>query len=405
MSLFLPKSHRGRIMLALAALFVAAIGFRIAQRADAPDEAKRRRADVVTVALAIVAKGDIDIVRPALGTVTPLADVTVRTQISGQLLEVAFHEGQMVNKGDFLAQVDPRPYEAALEQAKGQLQKDMALLKDAQVNLARFQKLAQQNSISKQQLDTQASLVQQYEGNVAVDKGQIDAANLNLAYCHITSPLSGRAGLRQVDPGNYVQTSDANGIVTITQLDPISVLFVLPEDQLPAVMKRLREGAELQVTAFDRAGEAKLATGKLTAVDNAIDTSTGTIKLRAQFDNADHALFPNQFVNIQIKVDTLQAAVLAPQSALLRGSVGAFVYLAKEDGTVAMRPVKTGIAQSDKIEIIEGLNEGDKVVTEGTDKLRDGAKYKVPGPAPEQSPPQQSEQGSVTVKPSAAKEQ
>jgi len=401
MSRFLP-SRRRRIFLALAALLIVAVGFRITQRAGAPDEAKRGRDEIVTVSLATISRGDIDIVRPALGTVTPLADVTVRTQISGQLLEVAFHEGQMVGKGDFLAQVDPRPYEAALEQAKGQLQKDLALLKDAQVNLARYEKLAKQNSISKQQLDTQASLVQQHEGNVAVDKGQIDAANLNIAYCHITSPISGRVGLRQVDPGNYVQTSDANGIVTVTQLDPISVLFVLPEDQLPAVMKRLREGAELLVTAFDRAGETRLATGKLTAVDNAIDTATGTVRLRAQFENADHALFPNQFVNIQIKVDTLRDVILAPQSALLRGSAGAFVYLALPDGTVAMRPVKTGVAQGDKIAIAEGLSEGDKVVTEGTDKLRDGAKYKVPGTSEPTTRP--SEQGSVTVKPSAAKE-
>ncbi len=385
MSRFIPKSRRGRISLAVVVLLVVAVGFRIAQKSQGPESGKRARDEVVTVSVAPIMKGDIDILRPALGTVTPLADVTVRTQISGQLQDVAFREGQLVNKGDFLAQIDPRPYEAALEQAKGALQKDMALLKNAQINLARYQKLAQQNSIAKQQLDTQASLVQQYQGNVTADQGQIDAAALNIAYCHIVSPITGRVGLRQVDPGNYVQTGDANGIVTVTQLDPISVLFVLPEDQLPGVMKRLREGAALPVTAYDRGGDAKLAEGKLTAVDNAIDPSTGTIKLRAQFDNADHALFPNQFVNVQIKVETLSDVILAPQSALLRGSVGAFVYVASDDGTVAMRPVKTGVSQGDKIAVTEGLSEGDKVVIEGTDKLRDGAKYKLPGSPQQQS--------------------
>ena len=342
---------------------------------------KKPHAEVVPVGLATITKGDIDIIDPALGTVTPLATVTVRTQINGQLQEIAFQEGQIVKKGDFLAQIDARPYQVTLEQAKGALQKDQALLKDAQIDLARYQKLVAQNSISKQQLDTQTSLVDQDQGNVDADQGQIDSANLNIAYCHITAPVSGRVGLRQVDAGNYAQVSDANGIVSLTQLDPISVIFTLPEDQLPAVMKRLATGAELPVLAYDRAGTAKLAEGKLTAVDNEINTSTGTIRLRAQFDNADSMLFPNQFVNVQIKVDTVHDAVLAPQAAILRGSVGTFVYLAKDDGTVAMRPVKQGVSQGDAVEITEGLAEGDKVVTDGTDKLRDGAKYKMPDAA------------------------
>jgi len=340
------------------------------------------RNETVPVALAAISKGDIDVIDRALGTVTPLANVTVRTQISGLLQQIAFQEGQIVHKDDLLAQIDARPYQMALEQAQGALQKDQALLKEAQIDLNRYQKLWEQNSISKQQYDTQTSLVQQYQGNVATDQGQIDADNLNIAYCHITAPITGRVGLRQVDAGNYVQVSDANGIVVLTELDPISAVFVLPEDQLPAVMKRLAAGAVLDVTAFDRAEVTKLADGKLTAVDNEINTSTGTVKLRAQFDNTDGVLFPNQFVNIHIKVDTIAGTVLAPQAAILRGAPGTFVYLAKDDGTVEMRPVKLGVTNGDSVEITDGLVAGDKVVTDGTDKLRDGAKYKLPDASP-----------------------
>jgi membrane fusion protein, multidrug efflux system len=339
---------------------------------------KDPRNESVPVSLATISKGDIDIVDPALGTVTPLASVTVRTQINGQLQEIAFQEGQIVQKGDFLAQIDPRPFETTLAQAEGALQKNQALLKDAQANLVRYQKLAEKNSISRQQLDTQAALVQQYQGDVMADQGQVDAANLNIAYCHIVAPLTGRVGLRQIDAGNYAQVSDASGIVAITQLDPISVLFTLPEDRLPAVMKRLAAGAELPVIALNRTGTTKLAEGKLTAVDNEINASTGTIKLRAQFENASSALFPNQFVNVQIKVDTVKDAVLAPQAAILHGTVGTFVYLAKDDQTVALRPVKLGVSQGENVEIVEGLAEGDKVVIDGTDKLREGAKIKLP---------------------------
>ena len=337
------------------------------------------RATSTPVTLATITKGDIDIIDRALGTVTPLSTVTVRTQINGQLQEIAFQEGQLVHKGDFLAQIDPRPYQMTLEQAEGALQKDQAALKEAEIDLARYQKLLEQDSISKQQLDAQAALVQQDRGAVVTDQGQIDAAKLNITYCHITAPITGRAGLRQVDQGNYAQISDANGIVVLTQIDPISVLFTLPEDQLPAVMKRLASGATLSVSAFDRTDTQKLAEGKLTAVDNQINTSTGTVKLRAQFDNADSALFANQFVNIQVKVDTVQNTTLAPQAAILRGSAGTFVYLAKNDGTVAARPVKLGVSQGDVIEITDGLSTEDKVVIDGTDKLKDGAKYKLPG--------------------------
>lgn len=332
---------------------------------------------VTPVSVATVTKGDIDITRRALGTVTPLANVTVRTQINGLLMEIGFQEGQIVHKGDFLAQIDPRPYQNALEQAAGALQKDQALLKDAQLNLERFQKLLAKDSISKQQVDTQAALVEQDSGNVLADKGQIDAAQLNLTYAHITAPITGRVGLRQVDAGNYAQTSDANGIVTLTQLQPITAIFTLPEDDVPVVMKLFNDGAALVATAYDRTLSAKLATGRLVSTDNQIDPATGTVKLRAEFDNQDNSLFPNQFVNIELKISTQHDAILAPSSSIQRGSQGAFVYKLKDDNTVSVQPVKLGVAQNDIVAVSEGLAEGDKVVTQGVDKLRDGAHVAV----------------------------
>lgn len=331
------------------------------------------------VDLATVRKGDIDVINQGLGTVTSLASVTVRTQIAGILQQVAFQEGQIVQKGDFLAQIDPRPYQITLAQATGSLQKDQALLDEAQRNLDRYQKLVKQDSLAKQQLDQQASLVQQYQGAVMTDQGQINAAKLNIEYCHITAPVTGRVGLRAIDQGNYAQTSDTGGIVALTQLDPISVVFTLTEDQLPLVMKRLATGATLKAIAYDRSQSRKLAEGRLTAVDNQINVTTGTAKLRAEFDNADNSLFPNQFVNIQLIVDTLHDVVLAPQAGILHGAPGNFVYVAKDDHTVAMRPVKVGPSQGDQIVITDGLQPGDKIVTDGTDKLRDGARYKLPG--------------------------
>ena len=330
------------------------------------------------VVAAVAQKGDIAVTRDGLGTVTPLANVTVRTQINGQLQEIAFQEGQIVQQGDFLAQIDPRPYQLALEQAQGALTRDQALLDEAKLNLERYRKLVAEDSIAKQTLDTQQSLVDQDQGNVQTDQSQIDAAKLNLTYCHITAPVSGRVGLRQVDQGNYVQVSDANGLVTITELQPITVIFTLPEDDLPAIMKRLADSAELQTTAYDRSQSTKLATGKLISVDNEIDTSTGTIKLRAQFDNQDNILFPNQFVNVELLVDTLHDATIVPLAAIQRGTPGTFVYVVNDDSTVKVVPVKLGPSQGDNVAITDGLSPGDKVVTDGTDKLRDGAKITLP---------------------------
>ena len=332
------------------------------------------------ITVADIKKGDIDVTRRALGTVTPLANITVRTQVSGQLMDVGFQEGQIVKKDDFLAQIDPRPFQTSLEQAEGALQRDQALLKDAKVNLDRYQKLWKEDSIAKQQMDTQAALVDQYEGDVVTDQGQIDSAKLNLTYAHITAPITGRVGLRQVDPGNYAQVSDTNGIVTMTQLQPISVIFTLPEDDVPEVMKQYNAGAELTTTAYDRTQSTKLAEGKVIATDNQIDPTTGTVKLRAQFDNTDNSLFPQQFVNIDLKVRTEHDVTLAPTAAIQRGTQGTFVYKLNDDSTVSVQAVKTGTSQGDNIAITDGLAPGDKVVTEGVDKLRDGAKVSVKGP-------------------------
>jgi multidrug efflux system membrane fusion protein len=339
-----------------------------------PPSGRTQAGAPVPVGVATVQKGDMPVTLTGLGTVTPLATVTVKTQLNGYLTEVAFQEGQMVKKGDFLAQIDPRPYQVALEQAEGQLAKDQALLKNAQLDLTRYNTLVAQNSIATQTRDTQIYLVAQDQAAIKTDQAQIDAQKLNLIYAHIVSPVTGRVGLRQVDAGNYVQTSDPNGIVIVTQLQPISVIFTLPEDNLPAVLKQLHAGASLAATAYDRTNTTELGKGNLETVDNQIDTTTGMVKLRAIFDNEQEILFPNQFVNVQLLVDTLRDTNIVPSAAIQHGAPGAFVYVVKPDQTAAVQQVKLGPGDGQHITVLDGLQPGEKVVVDGSDRLREGAK-------------------------------
>ncbi|MGN6649010.1 MdtA/MuxA family multidrug efflux RND transporter periplasmic adaptor subunit, partial [Trinickia sp.] len=329
------------------------------------------------VHVAAAAAGDMPIVLTALGTVSPLATVTVKTQLAGTLQSVAFREGQLVKAGDLLAQIDPRPYQISLENAEGALAKDTALLQTARLDLKRYQTLLAQDSIAAQQVDTQASLVKQYEGQVQSDHANIDTYKLDLVYARITAPISGRVGLRQVDPGNYVTPSDANGIVVITQLQPISVVFTTPEDNLPAILRQMHAGAKLSTTAYDRNNSVVLETGALDTIDNQIDTSTGTVKLRALFPNTGQMLFPNQFVNARLLIDTLHDAVIVPSSAVLNGANGPFAYVVKPDNTVTVRPLKVGPVDGERTSIASGLSIGERVVIDGSDRLREGAKISI----------------------------
>ena len=331
----------------------------------------------VPVATATIRATDIQLkLNKLLGTVTPLATVAMNAQVSGRLVSVDFTEGQVVKKGDLLAQIDPRPFQFALEQAEGTLARDKATLKNAQLDLARFKTLVSQDSIAVQQLDTQEALVRQLAGTVAADQAQVDTAKLNLTYSRVVAPVDGRTGLRLVDVGNYVQASGASTsgtLVVITQFKPISVIFTIPEDNLPQVSKRMAKGAILPVTAYDRDQKRELAQGKVQVIDNQIDTTTGTVKLRALFDNNDESLFPNQFVTVDLMIDTLRQVVAAPVAAIQRGAPGTFVYVVN-DGTVSVRPVKLGQSDANFVEIKSGLAEGDVVVVDGLDRLKEGSK-------------------------------
>ena len=340
----------------------------------------------VAVSVATVASGGITVRIPALGTITPLATVTVKTQISGTLQKILFKEGQLVKEGDPLALIDPRPYEAALDQAQGNLRRDQASLVEARLDLKRYEDLITQDSVAQQQVDTQRSLVDQLIGTVASDEAAMKTAHINLVYCHITSPVTGRVGLRQVDQGNYVTPGDANGLVVITQLQPITAIFPIPEDNVTKVMQRLHDGATLTAEAYDRTNSAKLSDGKVLTVDNQIDVTTGTVKLRALFDNKDNLLFPNQFVNIQLVVDDLKNQVVMPNAAVHRGApngvTATFVYLVNADGTVSVRPVTLGVVDGENVGVTAGLTPGQVVVTEGGDRLRDGVPVALPGATP-----------------------
>ncbi|WP_175849682.1 MdtA/MuxA family multidrug efflux RND transporter periplasmic adaptor subunit [Burkholderia cepacia] len=334
------------------------------------------------VQVATATQGEMPIVLSALGTVTPLANVTVKTQLSGYLQSVSFQEGQIVRKGDVLAQIDPRPYQVSLENAEGTHARDSALLATARLDLKRYQTLLSQDSIASQTVDTQASLVKQYEGAVKTDQAAIDSAKLNLTYARITAPVSGRVGLRQVDPGNYVTPGDTNGIVVITQLQPMSVIFTTSEDNLPQILKQVNAGQKLSVTAYNRNNTVPLETGSLATLDNQIDTSTGTVKLRANFDNKEGMLFPNQFVNTRLLVDVMRNATIVPTSAVLTGSIGQFVYVVKPDNTVTVRKVTVGPVDGERTSIVSGVSLGERVVTDGSDRLREGAKISIPADKP-----------------------
>lgn len=324
-----------------------------------------------------VRRGTIDVYLDALGTVTPRNLVTVKPRVDGQLMKLHFEEGQLVKAGELLAEIDPRPFAVQLAQAQGQLAKDAAQLANARVDLERYRTLLGEDSIARQQVDTQEALVRQYEGTVQADQGAVDSARLQLSYARVTAPIGGRVGLRQVDPGNIVHASDANGIVVIAQLAPIGVIFPVPEDNLPLVMRRLTHHEPTVVEAWNREGKTKLATGKLVTADNQIDTTTGTVKMKAEFANTDGVLFPNQFVNVRMNTQTLTDATLVPSAAIQRGAPGTFVYAINDDQTVHVVPVKLGPVQGNVTVIASGIRPGAMLVVDGADKLREGAKVDV----------------------------
>ena len=378
------RRHRMLIVIAIILLVGGAWFLHRAKQQNAANVRPTffNRNNAVAVSVATAKTGDITVRIPGLGTVTALTTVTLKTQVTGIMEKVNFKEGQMVKKGDLIAVIDPRPYEAALAQAKANLARDEASLADARLDMKRYEDLIKQDSVSQQQVDTQHATVGQDEGTVASDKAAVKTAELNLAYTQIASPVDGRIGLRQVDPGNYVTPGDTNGIVVVTQLHPISVLFTVPEDNVPSIMRQVKAGAALAVEATGRANLEHLADGTLSNTDNLIDVTTGTLKLRAEFDNSDGALFPGQFVNVSLIVTTLKDQLIVPAAAVRRGAPdgaqSAFVYLVNANNTVTVRPVVLGVADGEIQAVKSGIDVNDVVVTDGGDRLRDGAAVQLP---------------------------
>jgi membrane fusion protein, multidrug efflux system len=331
----------------------------------------------VPVRIVPVQKDTIDVAVDALGTVTPIQTVTVRSRIDGELVRVLFREGQHVSAGDLLAEIDPRQYQVQLTQAQGQLDENQARLKNAQSDLERYRRLADEGLITKQQVTTQEALVQQYQGALQANEAQVNNARLQLTYTKILAPIDGRLGLRQVDAGNLIRGGDANGLVVITQMRPISVLFTVPEAELPPVLAGLRQGKQLPVQAWDRAQKELLAEGVLQTIDNQIDIATGSIKLRAQFANEREQLFPNQFVNIRLRVSTIEGATVIPSAAVQRASFGTFVYAVKPDSKVTIKKITLGPAEGDRVAVTTGLDGSERIVIEGVDELTEGAKVEI----------------------------
>ena len=338
------------------------------------------RGPAVTVGVATAEKADVPIVLDALGTVTPLATVKVRSQVNGTLQQVLYKEGAMVRKGDVLAVIDPRQFEMALQQATGQRMKDEASLQAARVTLDRYRTLLKQDSIARQDVDTQEATVKQLEGQIVIDRANEGTARLNLGYTRIVAPVSGRVGLRPVDVGNYASTSDANGVAIITQLSPIDVQFAIPQDAAPSLQQNVNAGMAAQ--ALDRTRSAVIDTGSFASLDNQIDPTTGTVKAKARFPNSTLALFPSQFVNLRLNVQTIRGATVVPVAALRHGNNGDYVFILNPDRTVTMRAVKSGQATVDKVQIVTGLAPGERVITEGADRLRDGTRVILPGDQP-----------------------